>query len=75
MASELNFAAAMAELEEVVRKLESGDAPLEEAITLYKRGMELSKFCHEKLTNAEQQLISIVNEDGEKTPFKLGNEE
>lgn len=69
MAKELNFAAAMAELEEVVRKLEMGDAPLEEAITLYKRGMELSKFCHVKLTDAEEQLISIVNEDGEKQPF------
>jgi exodeoxyribonuclease VII small subunit len=75
MATETNFAAAMAELEDVVRKLESGDAPLEEAITLYKRGMELSAFCHEKLTDAEQQLISIVNVDGEKTPFNVGNED
>lgn len=69
MAEELNFAQAMQELEEVVRKLETGEVPLEEAITLYKRGMELSKHCHEKLANAEQQLISIVNESGEKIPF------
>ena len=47
-------------LEEIVRKLEQGDVPLEEAIDLYKKGMELSHFCHEKLQNAEQQLISIV---------------
>ena len=38
------FATAMAELEEVVRKLEQGDAPLEEAIDLYKKGMELFVF-------------------------------
>jgi len=60
------FADAMMELEEIVRKLEQGDVPLEEAIDLYKKGMELSKVCHEKLTDAEQQLISIVNEDGTK---------
>lgn len=69
------FATAMAELEEVVRKLEQGDVPLEEAIDLYKNGMELSKLCHDTLQNAEQQLISIVGENGEKEPFQQGNGE
>ncbi len=69
MMSQQSFAAAMTDLEEIVRKLEQGDVPLEEAIDLYKKGMELSQFCHEKLTNAEQQLISIVGEDGSKQPF------
>ena len=67
--SQQSFAAAMTDLEEIVRKLEQGDVPLEEAIDLYKKGMELSSFCHEKLSNAEQQLISIVGEDGTKQPF------
>ena len=67
--SQQSFAAAMTDLEEIVRKLEQGDVPLEEAIDLYKKGMELSSFCHEKLTNAEQQLISIVGEDGAKQSF------
>ena len=75
MAEQMNFATAMAELEDVVRKLETGEVALEEAITLYKRGMELSGFCHEKLTSAEEQLISIVNENGEKTPFNPGTGE
>lgn len=69
------FATAMTELEEVVRKLEQGDVPLEEAIDLYKKGMELSKLCHDTLQNAEQQLISIVGEDGEKQAFQQGNGE
>ncbi|MBB5148776.1 MULTISPECIES: exodeoxyribonuclease VII small subunit [Ureibacillus] len=69
------FADAMTELEEIVRKLEQGDVPLEEAIDLYKKGMELSKYCHEKLRNAEEQLISIVNENGEKKPFEPTNGE
>ena len=40
------FAEAMTALEEIVRQLEQGDVPLENAIDLYKQGMELSKFCH-----------------------------
>jgi len=69
------FADAMSELEEIVRKLELGDVPLEEAIDLYKKGMELSHYCHQKLSNAENQLISIVNDQGEKQPFEPANGE
>lgn len=60
----------MGRLEEVVRLLEKGDVPLEDAITLYKQGMELSQYCHDTLQHAESQLISIVNEKGGKTPFE-----
>ncbi|MGE8036361.1 exodeoxyribonuclease VII small subunit [Lysinibacillus sp. NPDC093692] len=63
------FAEAMTALEEIVRQLEQGDVPLENAIDLYKQGMELSQFCHSKLQNAEEQLISIVQETGETTAF------
>lgn len=73
--SKQTFAVAMAELEEVVSKLEQGDVPLEEAIDLYKKGMELSHFCHDTLQNAEQQLISIVGENGEKQSFNPENGE
>lgn len=70
MTKQQTFAEAMAQLEEIVQKLEQGEVPLEEAIDLYKKGMELSQFCHVKLQNAEQQLISVVNENGEKQPFE-----
>ena len=63
------FAEAMSALEEIVRQLEQGDVPLENAIDLYKKGMELSQFCHSKLQNAEEQLISIVQETGETKEF------
>lgn len=69
------FEEAMNELEDIVKKLEQGEVQLEEAIELYKKGMELSHFCHEKLQNAEKQLISVVNEDGELKPFELANGE
>lgn len=71
----ITFAQAMTELEEIVRKLEQGEVPLEEAIDLYKKGMEYSKFCNDKLQDAEQQLISIVDENGQKEPFQSGNGE
>lgn len=65
----LRFEEAMSNLEQIVQKLETGDVPLEEAITLYKKGMELSAYCHGKLQDAEQQLISIIDKDGNKTLF------
>lgn len=65
----IRFEEAMLNLEEVVQKLETGDVPLEDAITLYKKGMELSSFCHEKLQDAEKQLISIIDKDDKKEAF------
>lgn len=59
---EILFNEAMEQLEEIVRQLEQGDVPLEEALTLYKRGMELSKICHGKLQSAEKQLVTMMND-------------
>jgi exodeoxyribonuclease VII small subunit len=65
----IRFEEAMLDLEEVVKKLETGEVPLEDAISLYKKGMELSSFCHEKLQNAEKQLISIIDQNDDKLEF------
>ncbi len=65
----LRFEEAMSKLEGIVQKLEAGDVPLEDAITLYKQGMELSAYCHGKLQDAEKQLISIIDNDGQSMPF------
>jgi len=72
---EILFDEAILQLEEIVRKLEQGDVPLEDAISLYKRGMELSNMCHKKLQHAEKQLISLMDENGTKTPFNPENSE
>ncbi|MGE8078058.1 exodeoxyribonuclease VII small subunit [Peribacillus loiseleuriae] len=66
---ELTFEQAMEELEQVVEKLEEGDVPLEEAITIYKKGMDLSRLCHTKLQSVEEQLTQILREDGELEEF------
>ncbi|HWJ76850.1 MAG TPA: exodeoxyribonuclease VII small subunit [Niallia sp.] len=70
-----SFEEAMEELERLVEKLEEGDVPLEEAINTYKKGMELSKYCHEKLKNVEEQLAEIVLENGQKQSFSIQEEE
>lgn len=62
---QLSFEKAMDQLEQVVEKLEQGDVPLEEAITMFQDGMILSKYCHDKLQTVEKQMDQIVNEDGE----------
>ncbi len=67
---EIMFNQAMEQLEEVVRQLEQGDVPLEEALTLYQKGMELSKVCHDKLQNAEKQLVTMMQE-GKEVPVNL----
>lgn len=62
-----DFEAAIAELETVVRKLEAGDLSLEQSLALYERGVQLSRFCHARLDDAEHR-IEILTERGELRP-------
>ena len=62
-----DFEAAIAELESIVKKLEEGDLPLEQSLTLYERGVQLSRFCHARLEEAERR-IEILSERGELKP-------
>ncbi|CAM4046546.1 exodeoxyribonuclease VII small subunit [Bacillus manliponensis] len=69
MTNNLSFEEAITKLEQLVSKLEQGDVPLEEAISYFKEGMELSKLCDEKLKNVQEQMAVILGEDGELRPF------
>ena len=62
-----DFEAAIAELESIVKKLEEGDLPLETSLQLYERGVQLSRFCHTRLEEAEKR-IEILNERGDLRP-------
>ncbi len=62
-----DFEAAIAELEGIVKKLEEGDLALEKSLELYERGVQLSRFCHTRLEQAEKR-IEILNERGELRP-------
>ncbi|MCR8847091.1 exodeoxyribonuclease VII small subunit [Rossellomorea sp. SC111] len=71
---ELSFETAMDQLEEIVEKLEEGEVPLEKALEFYQKGMGLSKYCHDTLQKAENQLTKMMTDEGEKT-FDLDEEE
>ncbi len=73
--TKISFEEAMQQLEDIVDQLEEGDVPLEEAISIYKKGMELSKLCHDKLRNVEEQLTEILTENGKKETFSIQEEE
>jgi exodeoxyribonuclease VII small subunit len=62
-----DFEGAIAELESIVKKLEEGDLPLEQSLALYERGVQLSRFCHARLEEAERR-IEILTERGELKP-------
>jgi exodeoxyribonuclease VII small subunit len=62
-----DFEAAISELESVVKKLEEGDLPLEQSLALYERGVQLSRFCHARLEEAEHR-IDILTERGDLKP-------
>jgi exodeoxyribonuclease VII small subunit len=62
-----DFEAAIAELESIVKKLEEGDLPLEQSLALYERGVQLSRFCHGRLEDAERR-IDILTDRGDLRP-------
>lgn len=58
-ATELSFEAAMARLEEISQKLESGRAPLDESMKYYEEGVKLIAFCRSKLADARQKVVDL----------------
>jgi len=56
----MSFEDALRELEGIVEKLERGDAPLEESITIYQRGAKLKAHCEGKLKDAQLKVEKIV---------------
>jgi exodeoxyribonuclease VII small subunit len=74
--AELSFEAALRRLEEIVRKLESGEASLDEAIELYGEGDRLKQQCEARLQAAQARIEKIqFGQDGSPsgtTPFDAG---
>jgi exodeoxyribonuclease VII small subunit len=58
--SELTFESAQRELEQVVERLERGEASLDEAIALWERGEELLRFCLTRLETAEGKVEELA---------------
>lgn len=63
---EPTFESALARLEEIVKELETGSAPLDQSLSMFEEGIGLVKLCGDKLDSAEQKIKMLVkNEDGE----------
>jgi exodeoxyribonuclease VII small subunit len=56
----MSFEDALAELEQIVRRLEAGQVKLDEAIVCYERGAQLKQHCESKLNEAQQRVDRIV---------------
>ena len=67
-----SFETCLDELEQVVKQLEAGDLPLERALELFERGMNLSDSCRKQLEEAETRVEMLIRRDGkiQAEPFK-----
>lgn len=73
----LNFEGALARLEAVVARLESGDLTLAESLRAFEEGISLSRQCAERLDHAETRIELLIRAaDGEfaAEPFPLGSD-
>lgn len=65
------FEESLQELEQIVTRLESGDVPLEEAISEFQKGMGLSKDLQATLQSAEKTLVKVMQADGSQTELDV----
>lgn len=68
---ELTFEESMKELETIVKDLENGNIPLDDAINKFNEAMILAKSCNDKLKNAEENVNKILKENGELENFNI----
>ena len=70
MSKEKKFEENLADLEVIVQKLENGDVALEEAISEFQKGMQLSKELQKTLDQAEKTLVKVMQADGKETEME-----
>lgn len=63
MSKNKNFEQTLARLEDIVKKMESGNISLDESIEIYQEGITLSKQCSNMLEEAEGKVMAIVNKE------------
>lgn len=68
---ELSFEENLEKLEKIVKDLENGNIPLDDAIKNFNEAMLVAKKCDEKLKKAELEVNKILNKDGELEDFKI----
>jgi exodeoxyribonuclease VII small subunit len=66
------FEEALTKLEGIVERLEEGEIPLEESLKLFEEGIRLSRFCSQKLDEAEKRVeILLKDEEGRVKPQRF----
>ena len=74
--SENDFEKALNRLSAIVSSLEKGDLPLQESLQLFEEGVKLSRYCSDRLEEAERRIDVLVKRKGGKTteePFEEAN--
>lgn len=67
----MDFETALKELEALVERMESGDLPLDEALKLFERGVELTRTCQGALKQAELKVEQLLEKNGRATLVPL----
>jgi len=65
----MTYEKAIKRLEIIIQQLENNEIPLEDSISLFQEGIELSNFCDQKLKNIQEKVAQIY-EDGQLKPFE-----
>jgi exodeoxyribonuclease VII small subunit len=75
--AEKKFEDAMRELEDIVKRLETGNLPLEESLKIFEQGVALSRYCFHKLEEAEKKVSILVKGEGgvRREPFEAEDTE
>ena len=66
-AENLSFEASMQELENIVKQMEQGELPLEEALQKFERGIQLVRQSQQTLKDAEQKVKILINQQGQES--------
>ncbi len=61
--AEKKFEKALEELEEIVKRMEEGNMSLEESLKAFEGGIKLSRFCTDKLDEAERKVNTLLREE------------
>ena len=72
MSNKFDFNKGLAELELIINKMESGDLSLEDSLKYFEKGVKLHRQCHSALTDAEQRVNLLSEEDNysKEKPFE-----
>lgn len=69
------FEEQLEQLEQIVKRLEQGDIPLEEALDQFQDGVKLSQRLQNTLSNAEKTLTHVVDDQGNEKNFEKENDD